>query len=487
MPTDDPDLLSPEEEAAMRAAMLDSLRVQGRREEQKFYVRFPDEGPLARDKYPRHMEVMAAGAIYQERLFMAANRVGKSDWGAFETTCHLTGIYPWWWTGKRFTSPIDAWACGTTSETLRDIVQNKLLGAHDGTSEGFVPKHLIVETTRKPHGMPGSIEMAYVRHSSGGRSRIGFKTYEQGRKSFEGQSKHWIWDDEEPPMDVYQEQLTRTVDCAGHILITFTPLQGMSEVVMSFVEPTEAAADVKVYVQAGWEDVPHLSEAEKKRLRASYLPYQLAARTKGEPSMGVGAIYPIPEEDVKCKAFAIPRTWPKGYGFDVGWNMTAAPFFAQDPSTGVYYLYDMHYMSVGEPSSHARGIQARGAYLRGVIDPASRGRGQKDGIQLLQVYKDLGLQLDIADNGVEAGLLEVWTLLIEGRLKVFDTVEPWFREFRKYHRDEKGHIVKKNDHGLDATRYWAVSGRDKMVIEPRAVREFQERMAPKSRRGWMGS
>lgn len=484
---DDPDLLTPDEAQALKLSLDRRLQTVGRRFEQKFYTRFPDEGPLSREKYPRHMEVMAAGAFYQERLFCAANRVGKTDWGAFETACHATGIYPRWWTGKKFAKPIDAWVCGTTSETLRDIVQAKLVGAHDGTSDGFIPKQLIIDTARKPHGMPGSIEMVYVRHSSGGRSRIGFKTYEQGRKSFEGTSKDWIWDDEEPPMDIYQEQLTRTVDCKGHILVTFTPLQGMSEVVMSFFEPTEAAAEVKCVVQAGWEDVPHLDEAEKKRLRATYLPYQLAARTKGEPSLGAGAIYPIPEDDVKCKPFAIPRIWPKGYGMDVGWNRTAGPFFTQDPSTGIYYLYDMHYQSVGEPSSHARGIQARGKFLRGVIDPASRGRSQKDGQQLLQNYKDLGLNLDIAENGVESGIMDVWTLLIEGRLKVFETVEPWFREFRKYHRDEKGHIVKQNDHAMDATRYWAASGRDKMVVEPRAQREFEESQYRPQQRGWMSS
>lgn len=55
---------------------------------------FLDEGPFRRALYPKHIEFFAAGARFKERLFMAANRVGKSDAGAFEVTCHATGIYP---------------------------------------------------------------------------------------------------------------------------------------------------------------------------------------------------------------------------------------------------------------------------------------------------------------------------------------------------------------------------------------------------------
>ncbi len=472
-------------EAEQLKATLDEVeRELVRRRQQKYYAYFPDRGPLRRELYPRHMEFFAAGTYFQERLFMAANRVGKTDSGAFETTAHLTGLYPSWWEGKRFEQPIDAWACGTTSETLRDIVQAKLLGPHDQPGTGFIPSHLIERTARKPHGMPGSVEMAYIRHCSGGLSRIGFKTYEQGRKSFEGTAKDLIWDDEEPPMDVYQEQLLRTLTTKGLVLITFTPLQGMSEVVSSYIEADDDAREVKVFIQAGWDDVPHLDPKEKKRLLATMLPYQIAARTKGEPSLGSGAIYPIPESDIVVPAFHVPDTWPRGYGLDVGWNRTAAPFFAQNVSTGIYYAYDIHYMSVGEPSSHAQGIRARGHWLKGVIDPAARGRSQADGRQLLQMYRDLGLDIEEADHSIETGLSDTWTLLISGRLKVFaGTMEPWLREFRKYHRDEKGVIVKGNDHAMDATRYWVRSGRDRMSVRPRT--KSDRPVEPKRRGGWM--
>lgn len=450
--THDPDLLS-DDRAELLRTMLEHAHAQATtiRPEQLFYTYFADDGPFSRAKYAKHMEFFAAGAEFPERMFLAGNRIGKTVAGAFEVTCHLTGKYPNWWVGKRFYEPVEWWACGTTSETTRDIVQAVLLGTHDKLGTGMIPAQLILSTSRRPHGLPGSIESAYIQHSTGGKSLLGLKTYEQGRKSFEGTGKHGIWDDEEPPMDVYQEQLIRTLTTKGIMFVTFTPLQGMSEVVTSYLEPpTDAAREVKMYVQAGWDDVPHLDEREKKRQLATMLPYQIAARTKGEPTLGSGAIYALPESDVKVKAFHVPWTWPRGYGLDVGWNRTAAGFFTQEIGTGIYYLYDEHYMSAGEPASHAMGIRARGEFLVGAIDPAANGRSQEDGRRLIDSYQALGLNLVNADHAVEAGIMDTWTLLISGRLKVFDKCENWFREFRKYHRDEAGKIVKGNDHAMDA-------------------------------------
>ena len=78
----------------------------------KLYAMFPDQGPYRRELYPRHVEFLAAGATFRERLFMAANRTGKTETGAYEMACHLTGRYPDWWQGRRFSEPINAWACG---------------------------------------------------------------------------------------------------------------------------------------------------------------------------------------------------------------------------------------------------------------------------------------------------------------------------------------------------------------------------------------
>jgi phage terminase large subunit-like protein len=219
---------------------------------------FPDEdtpqpdGTLihARHKYPKHLEFFAAGAKYRERCAMAANRVGKTyGMGGFEAACHLTGIYPDWWPGRIFTKPVRGWAAGKTNETTRDIVQTTMLGeiTFEGqrkivTGTGLVKGDLIGGITWK-QGVADLADTVKVRHKSGGWSVLGFKSYQQGRGSFEGTAQHFIWLDEEPPLDVYGECIIRTATTGGLVMLTFTPLEGMSETVMQFMPSDDQRTD----------------------------------------------------------------------------------------------------------------------------------------------------------------------------------------------------------------------------------------------------
>lgn len=341
---------------------------------------FPETGECRRELYPKHVEFFAAGAKYKERLFMAANRVGKSEAGAFEVTCHLLGQYPSWWQGRRFTEPVEVWACGTTTETTRDIVQVKLFGPVNAIGTGMIPADAILTRPRSRAGVADSFDSAWIKHVSGKYSQIALKTYAQGAISFVGTAKHVIWCDEEPPLDCYTEMRYRLITVRGLILTTFTPLAGRSDVVNSFLEPeNEEAPQFKWYIQAGWQDVPHLPQAEQQAIIATTPPYQLDARTKGSPSLGVGSVYPIPKSEITCDPFPIPDNWPRAFALDCGWSRTAALWGARDPGSGVTYLYSEHYQGQGEPASHADAIRGRGAWIPGVIDPACLGSSQIDG------------------------------------------------------------------------------------------------------------
>lgn len=204
---------------------------------------FPDSGPLRRELYPRHLEFFAAGAKYRERCFMAANRIGKSEGaGGYETALHLTGEYPEWWPGRRFRSATQGYACGKTNETTRDIVQTKLFGKvrTEGqrkvfTGTGLVPARCIGDVTWK-QGVSDLADTVRVRHTPSGKwSDCSLKSYAQGRGSFEGTERDWIWLDEEPPVDIYGECLMRTATTQGIVYITFTPLEGATDVVQSFL------------------------------------------------------------------------------------------------------------------------------------------------------------------------------------------------------------------------------------------------------------
>lgn len=217
--------------------------------QRRFYSYFPDQDTTdefgktiyRRDKYPKHIEFFSAGKDYRERCFLAANRIGKTVAGAYEVTCHLTGLYPDWWSGRRFKSPTRIWAAGKTNETTRDILQSTLLGeiefnnARKGfAGTGVIPGDLVGDATWK-QGVADLADTVKIKHVSGKWSTLGLKSYQQGRGSFEGTAQHGIWLDEEPPIEIYGECLTRTATTGGIVMITFTPLEGLSETVMQFL------------------------------------------------------------------------------------------------------------------------------------------------------------------------------------------------------------------------------------------------------------
>jgi hypothetical protein len=92
--------------------------------------------------------------------------------------------------------------------------------------------------------------------------------------------------------------------------------------------------------------------------------------------------------------------------------------------------------------------------MMGFIDPASMGGSQIDGEKLLQLYRNEGLKLSLADNkGKEAAIFEVYQRMTSGRLKIFKTLGNLQKELPLYHRDSNGGIVKKSDHLCDCLRY----------------------------------
>nr|MDQ3024114.1 hypothetical protein [bacterium] len=150
------------------------------------------------------------------------------------------------------------------------------------------------------------------------------------------------------------------------------------------------------------------------------------------------------------------------------------------------YRVSEHYRGQAEPSVHADAIKSRGAWIPGVMDPAARGRSQVDGRQLLQMYKDLGLDVEVANNAVEAGIYEMWQRLSTGRYKVFRSCQAWLAEYRLYRRDESGRVVKGNDHAMDESRYFVMSGLERAKANPGPKSKGQAQSYHGGGAGWMG-
>ena len=425
---------------------------------------FPDEGDFARDKYHKHVEFFDAGANHRFRILGGGNGTGKSFSGATELTYHLTGEYPDWWKGYRFKKPIRSWAICESGALWRGSMQLALLGDEFGT--GLIRKELLVDTSSMP-GVPGAIGQIKVKHKSGGTSNLTVKTFDMGREKFQAETLDLLLFDEEPPEPVYSECVQRTrgvkgVKEPGRVMMLFTPLKGLSDVVLRYLPNgrfppggTHPQHTERYAIAVDWENAPHLTEEDKKAMIAEMPPNEVDARTKGIPALGSGRVYPISEDDIKVTPFEIPDYFPRAYGLDFGYNATAAVWVAQDPSTQVKYIYATYKKGKVPDSQHVFAVQQKGDWMAGAADPSGGGR-RDDGRMRIDYYRSLGLDLHPGYNTILTGIAQVYNELESGQIKVFSNLDQFFDEFRVYRYDAKNpNKIARNqdDHILDAFRY----------------------------------
>ena len=405
--------------------------------------------------YAKQLEYHAK--LERECLFMAGNQLGKTLAGAAEDAIHLTGQYPDWWTGHRFTRPIVMIAGSESYELTRDGLQRLLIGppaAEDEWGTGMIPKSSILGYTRRA-GVSAALDTVSIAHVSGGTSTLLFKAYEQGRGKWQANTVDYVHFDEEPSEDVYTEGITRTNATKGLVRVTFTPLMGMSNVVRRFL--SEESPD-RVVVKMTIDDAEHYTPEDRARIIASYPEHERDARTKGEPTLGSGRIYPVVTERISVAPFEIPRHWPQIGGLDFGWDHpTAAVNLAWDRDSDVIYVTKAYRRRQATPLEHAAALKPWGNIVWAW--PHDGKHQMKDGGKSFAVqYEQAGLRMMATHAthrdggyGVEAGISEILIRMQSGRFKVFSHLTDWFDEFRLYHRKD-GLIVKEVDDVMDATR-----------------------------------
>jgi hypothetical protein len=224
-------------------------------------------------------------------------------------------------------------------------------------------------------------------------------------------------------------------------------------------------------VTASMDDAPHLTQEAQEAILRSMPPHQRDARRHGTPSLGAGSIYPVPEEFIAVNDFDIPAHFARCFGMDTGFKATAGVWIALNRETLEMFIYSCYKrggLAGGngidadsefdhtEPVLHAEAFKSRGSWIPGLADAAAI--RSTDGKQYVQIYRDLGLNLVLADKrSIEANILAVFQALSTGKLKVFKSCLPWFEEYRVYRRNENGQVVRQNDHLMAATQY-AVKG-----------------------------
>jgi len=425
---------------------------------------------------PWQFDFHQAGLDHRERMLMAANRVGKTNSAGAEASYHMTGLYPNWWKGKRFNHPILLWTGSPTNETSRDIIQKSLLGGttKDSLGTGWIPRHCFSgKPKNKQAGISDVVDVFKVKHFTNGvyngDSTCVLKTYEQGWRKWQGTEPHVVWMDEEPEDNevqgrIYPEALTRLLTSNGILMVTFTPLLGVTRLVEHFQKGGKS-----IYLDtATWEDAPHLNKKAREELKGSYPDHEIESRTSGVPMMGEGRVFTTPESEIKVnikKLFprGIPHYFAKIKGIDFGIDHPCATVdICWDRDKDIIYITRAKKAKGLSSEEHSQLINKVNPWVPVSWPHDGTNREKSNGQRLKDIYVNHGVKL-LSQSAryknekggaqpVEPILLEMQERLRNGGLKVDESCTDFFDEYRNYHRKD-GKLTKVRDDALKAFMY----------------------------------
>ncbi len=400
----------------------------------------------------------------RNRWVFGGNRSGKTECGAVECLWILRGIHPY----RPNRRDAFGWAVSLSTQVQRDVAQAKILK--------YLPKSWISEiimlTGRRDSPSGGVIDQIKIKNVFGGISTLGFKSCDQGREKFQGSSLDFVWFDEEPPRDIYEECLMRVMDRRGDIFGTMTPLKGKTFIYNEIY--LNRRNNPQIWHECmTWADNPYLSKSEARLLESSLDGAALDARKYGRFSDGAGLVYPEFDESVHViPPFAVPPEWQDAISIDPGLNNPlSAHWYCVDWDGNIYVVAE-HFAAGKDVDFHAAAIKETSRRLgwktdsrgrvRALIDSAANQRTLASQKSVTELFYERGILADPNVNkDVFSGISRVKSYLCRGNgapdIYVFSTCVNMIEEFRGYAWGAGDAPVKRDDHCMDELRYYVMS------------------------------
>lgn len=433
---------------------------------------------------PNRKQLEFHNTLQPERMLRAGNQEGKTHAAAAENAMHATQLYPDWFKGRRFlkNAPVErpfdflSWVAAPFAQKVRDGMQTKLLGnimEDGGLGTGLVPLDSIVGRPAMGRGIAEFVDTITLRREDGGRAVIRFKTYEQGRQAFEGEACDVICLDEDIKGEInaaiYGECQARTTTTRGIIMVTMTPLLGLTPIRRRFKEKHPGTEEILMGLQdALVSNGGHIPDEDVPRLLQMYPEHERMTRLYGADMQGEGAVFATPVERIThtLNPVDVPPYWPWMWGIDFrhsGSETTGHPFAAalatwdRDSNT----IYIMHTVRMlGLAPMHVAAMKSHPRWQAPVAWPHDGGRGASivSGETIAGTYRRLGLNMlsshaEFASGGnnFEAGIRDMEERFASQRLKIAAHLSQALDEYRGYHR-ENGAVVKIDDDIMSAIR-----------------------------------
>lgn len=413
---------------------------------------------------PHEKQVQFHTSVAHKRLFAGGNRSGKTVGGAIEAVWWLTGQHPF-------------------RDTPEPPIRGRIVAVDLLHGVEQIVKPEIARWLPSSYLDGGSWSDAYDRESRILRLKNGssleFMSYEQDTEKFAGTSRHFVWFDEEPPRDIYEECVMRLIDTQGSLWLTMTPTEGMTWVFDEIYEAAETNPDIDC-VTVDLTENPHVNYGEIEAFLSGLTGEEKEMRLKGKFVQIGGLIYQKYFDKTKhiIEPFIPPPDWMHFAGMDHGFNNPTCWLWAAVDPDGRIFIYDEHYQSSQIVSYHAKKVhEINAAHERVpeyyVGDPSIRNVDPITGTSILIEYMDHDVPIVLGNNDQRAGINRVSRYFegIDGHPRLYITKNcvnlvtelprlrwsTWSSKKLVADRNKKEDQHKKNDHACDALRYMIAS------------------------------
>ena len=449
--------------------------------------------PLA--KYNRdkvHAKQMAFHkCLKRNRWVFGGNRSGKTECGAVETVWLARGIHPY----RSNRDSVSCWVVSLSQQVQRDVAQQKVLHYLD---KSWIDE-IVMSSGSKSSPEYGVIDYIVINNVFGGKSKIAFKSCEAGREKFQGASLDFVWFDEEPPQDIYEECRMRILDREGHVFGTMTPLKGLTWVYDEIYLNSHNSPDVWCEFME-WSDNPYLSQKEVQQMSESLSDEMLESRRYGRFTSGSGLVYPEFSEANVIEPFDVPSDWHDGISIDPGLNNPlSCHWYARDFDGNVYVIAE-HYEAKRDVAYHAARIKEISAVLNwgtdkfgsltALMDSAANQRTLNGQRSVAELFYEQGITVNTRVNkSLYTGINKVKAMLkpLNGapKLYIFSSCVNMIREIKGYFWGNGDAPIKRDDHAMDELRYYICSLTESQQEKPQksVIQLDKERLSRRLRRG----
>jgi phage terminase large subunit-like protein len=375
---------------------------------------------------------------------LGGNRSGKTEAGAAIATAFLLGKEyfrdePAWEWVKNLPipePPNTVWAVGLDSNVLNRVIWDEKFFRGRG-HPGFLPTEYVVRKSDRDR----------VCELSNGSLLVGMSA-ESGREKFQSASVDLVWIDEEPEEEIFDECYQRTVDCAGKILVTLTPLVDIgsgSRTPWVYDLSRSGQPDTK-FVGLSVLDNPYIPPSELEKLREKWSGHaEERARLYGEFIQRSGLVYPLWAPSLHLmKPIPLPEYWKTVVCIDPAPTGPTAALWCKANEKGDLVFFREYKEANRVVSEHARAILVRNQGQPvdlWLIDP--KGGSQRNAEthrSVAQLYRDAGIPVRLAEVGEDYGVQALGEFIAANhdktarhpKVAVFDNLEQFKDEIESY-------------------------------------------------------